>query len=177
MDNGYHLQIWSSEKTYYFQIAAAPSPEPAAVNHQLIMSTLHPHYESHVIKWSELSGYDNQQHGLKTCIYIYLYVFERGAGALQGSAPALPPTTTTGGGLRSAGENIIVIMWSRAENECVITKSVRDPTSLTPTWTHNTTEHKVQTNIYTYCINLSIELISGFTLVTYCVRNRPYIYR
>jgi hypothetical protein len=115
---------------------AAPSPEPAAVNHQLIMSTLHPHYESHVIKWSELSGYDNQQHGLKTCIYIYLYVFERGAGALQGSAPALPPTTTTGGGLRSAGENIIVIMWSRAENECVITKSVRDPTSLTPTWTH-----------------------------------------
>ncbi len=32
-------------------------------------------------------------------IYIYLYVFERGAGALGGSAPALPPTTTTGGAI------------------------------------------------------------------------------
>lgn len=43
-------------------------------------------------------------------IYITYYVFERGAGALQGSAPALPPPPTTGGGLRSAAENIIVIM-------------------------------------------------------------------
>jgi hypothetical protein len=93
------------------------------------------HYESHVIKWSELSLAMTISNMGWRHVYIYVYVFERGAGVFRGNAPALPPPTT-GGGLPSAGENIIVIMWSWAENECVRSKSVRDPTSITSTWTH-----------------------------------------
>jgi len=153
MDIAYHLQLWSSEETYYFQIAAAPEPELAAVNHQLIMSTFHPHYESHVIKWSKLSGYDNQQHGLKTCIYIYTYMFLR-EGQVRWGGVHLHYLLQLLLVVRSAGENTIVIMWSRAENECVISKSVRDLTSITPAWTHpepyyycptyNTQHHRAQ---------------------------------